>query len=510
MEFQDINIGRGGGVITNAKLSTKIFLLVLLGVFFISVVGGIGYHYLNKMNDELHMIYSEGILPIKHLYGLVEEGDGDSDSDAHSGMTPTQNNSNSSDTHMDLNEEMEANLLHADDLHQENIRRVERAKKVMLLVIVLGVVSIIIIGRKLSLFIINPLLKIVGVTNEVAKGNLNTHFSKVTTKDEVGQLSQSVSKMIDNLKLLISQSANSSKHVLQSSDHLSTNINQVVRFSKEISGSIQEVANETNVLIKGNEKSLEDMKHMSNGIKEVESYSMAMKESSENAINEALNGDILIKEAKEQMYLISKVVGTSSEEVKSFSMKTEEIGEITEAIARLSAQTNLLALNASIEAARAGDAGKGFSVVANEVRKLAEQTDSYANHITKIVAEVQEGSAQSRKAMDQVTNEVLRGNEIIDKGSDGFNAILVKTKDVSSQIKSVSKHLELMYQTSTNVYSSLASVDSITKESCSRFQEVASSTEEQMQSLNGVLKLADSLKEMAIELDSEINQFTIG
>lgn len=498
---------RGEVVISNAKLSTKIFILVLVGAFFISVVGGIGYHYLNKMNEELHIIYTEGVLPIKQLYGLVEEVEGDLH--AHSTMTPTHEYGKAHEIQENLNEEIIESLLRADIIHQENISHVAQAKKIMLLVIVLGIASSLIIGRKLSMFIINPLLKIVDVTNQIAKGNLNVNFAKVSTKDEVGQLSDSVSKMVDSLKLLLSQSTNSSKHVLQSSDHLSTNINQVVRFSKEIAMSIQEVATETDVLIKGNEKSLEDMKYMANGIKEVENYSKTMKEVSENAINEALNGDRLIKKAKKQMLLICEVVNTSSEEVQGLSMKTEEIGKITEAIVQLSSQTNLLALNASIEAARAGEAGKGFSVVASEVRKLAEQTDIYAKHITNIASQIQASSLQSRKAMEQVTTEVIRGSAIIDKGSEGFNAIYKKTQDVSNQINSVSKHLELMYQTSTKLFSSLTFVDSITRDSCSKFQEVASSTEDQMGSLNEVLKFADSLKEMAIELDKEINQFNL-
>lgn len=492
----------------NLKLSTKIFFLVILSGFFISIVGGIGYYYLNKMNDELHIIYTEGILPIKHLYGLTEDNGEEIHSHSVNNIQPTKI-PNSEESHKDINEEIIANLLKADVIHQDNLRHVDQAKKVMLVVIVIGVISSLVIGRKLSLIIINPLIKIVEVTNQIAKGKLNTQLTQLTSNDEVGQLTQSVSKMMENLKLLLSQSTSSAKQVFHSSNHLSENINQVVGFSNTIAQSIQEVANKSNELIKGNEKSLEDMKEMSNVIKDVENYSKHMMEASESTITEAVNGDMLIKKAKNQMHLISNVVGASSEEIQLLSSKTEEIGVITEAIVTLSSQTNLLALNASIEAARAGEAGHGFSIVANEVRKLAEQTDSYAKHITNIVLEIKEGAVKSRKSMVQVTKEVNEGNEIIDRGSEAFQSILRKIEIVSNQIKSVTNHLEGMYQTSTAVYSNLESVDATTKESCSSFQEVASSTEEQMHTLNEVLKFADSLKKMAFDLDREINQFIL-
>ncbi|OIJ18689.1 hypothetical protein BKP45_15970 [Anaerobacillus alkalidiazotrophicus] len=492
---------------SNTKLSTKIYSLVILGAIFISVVGGMGYYYLTKMNEELHIIYTEGVLPIKHLYGLVDIED---NFHIHDKVQGLQNDGIiNNDIHNDFNEKVIENLLRVDVIHQESLLHFAQAKKAMLLVIIIGVVSTLIIGRKLSMFIIKPLIKIVNVTNEITKGNLNIDFIKEETKDEVGELSNSISKMIDNLKLLLSQSSISSKHVRLSSDQLSEKINHVVKSSKQISTSIQNTATETNFIIKGNEKSLDDMRNMTNGIKEIENYSKNVKEASENAINEALNGEILIKKAKEQMGLISKVVTTSSNEVQSLSTKTEEIGKITEAIVQLSSQTNLLALNASCEAARAGEAGNEFSVVASEVRKLAEQTDTYAKHITSIVSEIQEGSVKSRRGMEQVTKEVIRGNAIIDKGSDGFNAILNKTQEVSKQIISVTKHLELMYLTSIEVLDNLTSIDTITKEFCYRFQEVASSSEDQMQSLNEVLQFADSLKQMAIELDGEINQFRL-
>ncbi|OIJ15644.1 hypothetical protein BKP35_01220 [Anaerobacillus arseniciselenatis] len=334
-------------------------------------------------------------------------------------------------------------------------------------------------------------------------------MSCALTKDEIGQLSTSVSLMNHNLKKLVSQSTNSSKHVLRSSGHLHKNINDVLSFSKKITSSIQEVSEETNGLIKGNEKSLDSLNEMSSEIKEIENYSKMVKGLSENAIKEALNGEQLIKQAKQQMNSISEVVNSSREEVENLSTKNEEVGKITDAIAHLASQTNLLALNASIEAARAGNAGQGFSVVANEVRKLAEQTDSYAKNITKITSEIQLGSVQSRKAMEQVTNEVSKGTEIIDKGSQGFHSILNRTREVSKKINSVSQFLESVAETSVNVSYSLEKVDSTTKTSCAKFQEVAAATEEQLQSLDEVLKFANTLKEMSNELDDEINQFKV-
>ncbi|WP_169819113.1 methyl-accepting chemotaxis protein [Anaerobacillus arseniciselenatis] len=334
-------------------------------------------------------------------------------------------------------------------------------------------------------------------------------LSCALTKDEIGQLSTSVSLMNHNLKKLVSQSTNSSKHVLRSSGHLHKNINDVLSFSKKITSSIQEVSEETNGLIKGNEKSLDSLNEMSSEIKEIENYSKMVKGLSENAIKEALNGEQLIKQAKQQMNSISEVVNSSREEVENLSTKNEEVGKITDAIAHLASQTNLLALNASIEAARAGNAGQGFSVVANEVRKLAEQTDSYAKNITKITSEIQLGSVQSRKAMEQVTNEVSKGTEIIDKGSQGFHSILNRTREVSKKINSVSQFLESVAETSVNVSYSLEKVDSTTKTSCAKFQEVAAATEEQLQSLDEVLKFANTLKEMSNELDDEINQFKV-
>lgn len=486
-----------------AKLSTKIFLVVLLGAFYMSVVGGIGYYYLNKMNQELHIIYTEGILPIKQMYGISEIEN--EQTHAHTEMNGHIDIGNQ----VEISDELTANILRADLIHQENIKHVTHAKKVMLIVIIVGALSLVFFGRKLSMFIVKPLQKVVEATNEVANGNLTISLKELNTNDEVGQLSSSVNKMINNLKQLIRQSNRSSTHVLLSSRDLSKSMNEMVQFSTEISSTVQEVASETDGLMVGNEKSLEDMQSIVSRMKEIESYSKTMKDASEKAMYEAKNGDILIKKAKDQMQLINQVVETSSQEIESLSLKTKEVGHITESIVQLSSQTNLLALNASIEAARAGDAGKGFAVVASEVRKLAEETDRYAKHITTIISDIQHSSDQSKKAMEQVTKEVVLGTTIIDNGSKGFNAILQKVNNVSEQIKSITNHLGSMYQISSNVLINLSNVEQTSKQSCSKFQEVASSSEEQIKLLTEVLNFTELLKKLTVELDNELNRFTV-
>ena len=199
----------------------------------------------------------------------------------------------------------------------------------------------------------------------------------------------------------------------------------------------------------------------------------------------------------------------SSNIVDQLTERSKEIGQIASMITNIADQTNLLALNAAIEAARAGEHGKGFAVVADEVRKLAEQTAVSSKQVSDLIDLIQKDSHSSVQSMNTVSEEVDAGlKQIYDVGK-AFKRILLATQNVAQQTNEVSAIAEQMSKSTETVTASVETMAIIAKNSAQSSQNVVASSQEQLASIEEITASSESLTKIALELKGIINTFKI-
>ncbi len=191
---------------------------------------------------------------------------------------------------------------------------------------------------------------------------------------------------------------------------------------------------------------------------------------------------------------IATVVKKSAENIEKLGESSKQIGEIISVIDDIADQTNLLALNAAIEAARAGEQGRGFAVVADEVRKLAERTTEATKQIASMIKGIQEETTEAVKAMNKGNQEVTSGIDLADKAGESLEEILSSTTEVMDMVNQIAAASEEQSATSEQISKNVQSISKVTSESASRIENVARSAEELSRLTNDLFSLMKRFK----------------
>ncbi|WP_395940650.1 methyl-accepting chemotaxis protein [Bacillus salinus] len=243
---------------------------------------------------------------------------------------------------------------------------------------------------------------------------------------------------------------------------------------------------------------------MAIGIQRIAESSSVVSERSRDTVSEAKIGDTSIKQTKKQMDTINQAVASLAQTIHNLDEKSVEINNILKVITDITEQTNLLALNAAIEAARAGEHGKGFSVVANEVRNLAEQSKTSAAEITRIIDDIQKGTKDAKLAMDRGKQEVDNGLQTVQQTEGVLKSILTYAEEVSSQIIEVSAVAEQLSASSEEVSATVDEMANVSKTSSDNTKQVATHTDAQMDSIDEIEDVTNSLQKLSKDLDELI------
>ncbi|MDZ5471394.1 methyl-accepting chemotaxis protein [Bacillus sp. 31A1R] len=396
----------------------------------------------------------------------------------------------------------------ADDSNLEAKERAESAHNLML--VTLAVAIILAIG--LSIFIIRsitkPLDKLTKVTANVAKGDL-TEELHIETKDEVGVLAHSITEMIQNLKILITNISSTSQELTASAEELSASAEQTADSTNQITMSIQEIASGTEKQLENSMESARAMEENAQGVGRVAESAYTVAEAANGTLQQAIEGNKIIESAVEQMTTIDHSVQHSIGIIRALEESSKEISNILTLIMNIADQTNLLALNASIEAARAGEHGKGFSVVAEEIRKLAEQTAQSTSKVTNLVQEIQKYSSTSVESMNQVNTEVHKGISAVQNSGEAFRGIVEVTSAAVEKIEEVSAVAQQMSASSEQITASVVNIADISKHNNDNTQSIAAASEEQAATMEEITASAESLSKMAEQLQKLITAFKV-
>lgn len=358
--------------------------------------------------------------------------------------------------------------------------------------------------------LLTPLKKILQATKKVAEGNLDIEIDPNRQfRDEISDLYEAFEKMTTNLNQMVKTINITSMEVTNSAVTLSASTHNTMIVSEDISRSVCEVA-------AGSMEQYENINKISNAINhvtnEINSIYASTKEISATAKENnqlAKDGEVTVEHTVKQMNEIQLSVLKSDQSIKQLKDRSKQIEGFLTIITNIANQTNLLALNAAIEAARAGEAGKGFSVVATEIRKLAEQSSESATQIADVVQLIQEETAQSVSDMQLVIEDVIKGINMTNSTKEILGNISNTIDSMTDELANITSTNKKMTTICLEVTDFLDEVNSIARQNNDYSTKVSAASEEQFASIEEISSSTDSLTDLAQKLKVVTSQFKI-
>jgi methyl-accepting chemotaxis protein len=370
--------------------------------------------------------------------------------------------------------------------------------------LIVAIICIIMFTRRVK----NRLAKVAKALERAGEGDF-TPAVEDESKDEIGQLATSYNQMKDNLGTLITEVVETSEQVAASSEQLMASAEETSKVSDQIAESIQEIAAGNQELLMNSNEVTHTVTEISSGMDQIARNVEYVNDLSMESAQKADDGSLVIEKVVNQMKSISEQTNHISYTVNQLGSKSDEIGQIISLITGVAEQTNLLALNAAIEAARAGEHGRGFAVVADEVRKLAEQTGHAASQISTLISDIQKDISISVSSMEEGQITVKEGIELVNQAGESFRSILIAISGVSGKIQDVTAASEEVSASSQVMVKSISGSARVTEETADYTQNVAASAEEQNASMQEVSAAAITLAKMAEQLQSAIKTFKL-
>jgi len=370
----------------------------------------------------------------------------------------------------------------------------------------IGLILSIIGSSLIQLILRQPIKAIEKATEtarEVANGNFNVDFEEAKRGDEVDQLMHELEVMVLHIRKQATQMGNSSDKLTASAQEIAAAVQEGNASGESIQSAMAELSTKMNENVDQAYLSMDALGAVKRTMDEVAKEMNEALKSATVMQTEAENGKILATDSVEAMHMISSKMEQSATLNDRLTDMTGEISRITDVISDISAQTNLLSLNASIEAARAGDAGRGFAVVAAEVKKLAEQTATSAKEITDLISGVKRLVNDTANAMTDVQKEVATGVGLVEQAGSSFEEIHQSTESVYSRVQSVDQLVIKSDKEIDQVGLTTANILAMVEEASKHAEQVLQASSHQAASLGEVNGAMEELVAVAEQLQEE-------
>ena len=377
--------------------------------------------------------------------------------------------------------------------------------------VLLSLVSIIISGI-IGLFIARGMSKtitsILEQIKKVSTGDLTVKIC-VRRKDEFAVLATGISDMIAHTKHLIQKVETVSTELTGVMEEVVRSTEEFLISSQTIEGSVNEIEVGTNNQAQHAVKCLDAMDRLSERIEVVSENTKKIRQvatETDGSINSGMQSMAVLNEKSLSTAEITHVV---IENIENLENKSKSIGKIVNAINDIASETNLLSLNASIEAARAGEAGKGFSVVASEIRKLADQSMDSANEIQTIIGEIVEKTKSVSQIAQQADTIVQEQQEAVNVTTDAFKTMEKQVKILTQELEEILVGIQEMSKTRADTLGAVEEISAVSEEAAASATSVTTMVGKQ---LEGVAELKDNsgkLSTSAEELEHAVKQFKV-
>jgi methyl-accepting chemotaxis protein len=372
----------------------------------------------------------------------------------------------------------------------------------------IGLLVLIAVIHFFSKYLGNHINKANQLSEALSQGDFTASMN-IQTADELGRMAAQFNTMTATLRDTLEQVSYSSQQVAATSEQLTASAEQTSIATEQIAQAVQEIAFGTEQQAEATMKGHTVVGEIAHHITQMERGIEVVSASTSVANRQAIEGNQKAVKAVEQMSLIHTQMDQTTEMVNALGLRSQEIGKMISLITSIASQTNLLALNAAIEAARAGEQGRGFAVVADEVRKLAEQSSSAAEQVSLIVADIQHDTEAAIAAMNHNASILGEGMTLVQSTGQAFEQITgstrqlyVRTDEVSADMKQISHQMETMI-------TAIDHINHIAEQAAGNSQTVAAAAEEQNASMQEISAASAMLARMAEEMNEAVRAFKL-
>jgi len=360
---------------------------------------------------------------------------------------------------------------------------------------------------RIANLIVTPLRRIEQAAGQVAEGNLRGIQVTLDSQDELGRLASSFQTMVDDLRKLLHEIKDSADELSNSSGQMSEGVEQVAQTITHVAEQVGDISESANQQSETMVSAVDHIREMTDHVAGIAETSDTISQRSTQAGEAAQAGVAGIDGAVDAMEQIRLTVDESAQAVAELNESSQHIGEAIGVIQGIAEQTNLLALNAAIEAARAGEHGRGFAVVADEVRKLAEQSASAAEEIAGTLSNIQQVTQKAVTSMQAGTDRVKRGSEVINGAGEKFKEIVGHIEAVDKLVKEAARTASEVADGSMTMLQGAEDVEESTKKITGNIGNISAATEEQSASMEEISASSHNLAAMAEKLQQEAAHF---
>jgi methyl-accepting chemotaxis protein len=350
--------------------------------------------------------------------------------------------------------------------------------------VIIGAILSVAIGVAIALIlaksIVEPINRTISDTKLLSEGNLRQEIL-VDREDEFGQQAATIKGMVEKWREIIGNVKQASDSVASAGTQLSANAEQTSHGASQQAERAHQVATAS--------------EEMSQTVEEIARNATNIAATTAQAAKTAKDGGTTVEAAVKEVGEIASTVAESASHITSLSELSNKIGDIIGIINEIADQTNLLALNAAIEAARAGEHGRGFAVVADEVRKLAERTTGATSEVSGIIREIQSNVTSAVTSIDHVTAKVNKGVDLSSKAGAELQTIVKSVEDLQQMVQQIATAIEEMSATSDQISKDIESISGISGATSESSKEV--------------LKASNDLSRLGVDLQGIARQFEV-
>lgn len=359
-----------------------------------------------------------------------------------------------------------------------------------------------------SYVLIRNLRKLKSKIKTVKDGDLTVQVN-ISSNDEVGSIADAFQSMVENMASIIRNIRNNTKGVVDQVRYLDDSVNVTHKATEDITRTVQEIATGSFEQVSNAEHISKSMENVFNEVERITKNIELVTKDSGNSVKEAEKASEILKDSVNKINVVNDTIENSSDIMKNLKEKFDEVLSFSKVVNDIADQTNLLALNATIESARAGEAGRGFGVVAGEISKLAQQADEASNQINNLIQVMQVDIDQSCSVIESGVLQAREGVHAITNVETFFDKLSESNHSLDDNINKVSYAIIEIERNSKEVYDKILELSEISKEFHRYSEETMSSTEEQFAIVTQMQEYLTDVKEIIEGLSITVNEFKV-